>query len=276
MADEANGASITGKVNFTGQKPVLREIDFSANPACQKMHSSPVHSEEVVVNSNGTLANAFVWLKDGVPAGRWTPSSKTAVIDQQGCLYKPHVTGVMVGQSLEFRNSDDTNHNIHPMPQKNREFNESEPPKDQGKIKTFDREEVMIPVKCNIHPWMRAYIGVVRHPFFAVTGDDGTFAIKGVPPGTYTVEVWQEKYGTQDMKVTVAAKESKTLDFTWESFRRQVERAGEDFRVRSGGTRRAGAAARNDESTAPQVTKGFSFARTKAGLPSHARRRAGS
>jgi plastocyanin len=214
VADEVNGASITGKVNFTGQKPVLREIDFSANPACQKMHSSPVHSEEVVVNGNGTLANAFVWLKDGVPAGRWTPSSKTVVIDQQGCLYKPHVSGVMIDQPLEFRNSDDTNHNIHPMPQKNREFNESEPPKDQGKIKTFDREEVMIPVKCNIHPWMRAYIGVVRHPFFAVTGDDGTFTIKGVPPGTYTVEVWQEKYGTQDMNVTVAAKESKTLDFT--------------------------------------------------------------
>lgn len=213
-ADEANGATITGKVSFTGPKPVLRDIDFSANPACQKMHSSPVKSEEVVVNDNGTLANAFVWLKEGVPAGRWTPSSKTAIIDQQGCLYKPHVVGVMIGQPVEFRNSDETNHNIHPMPQKNREWNESEAPKEQGKVKTFDREEVMIPVKCNIHPWMRAYVGVVRHPFFAVTGSDGTFTIKGVPPGTYTVEVWQEKYGAKDENVTVAAKESKTVDFS--------------------------------------------------------------
>jgi plastocyanin len=214
VADEANGGTITGKVNFTGSKPTLREIDFSANPACQKMHSGPVHSEEVVLNGNGTLANAFVWLKTGVPAGRWTPSSKTAVVDQKGCMYKPHVLGVMVGQPVEFANSDDTNHNIHPMPQKNQEWNESEAPKEAGKVKTFDREEVMIPVKCNIHPWMRAYIGVVRHPFFAVTGDEGTFTLKGVPPGDYTVEVWQEKYGTQDLPVTVAAKDKKTVDFT--------------------------------------------------------------
>jgi plastocyanin len=214
IADEANGGTITGKVDFSGAKPALREIDFSANPACQKMHSSPVRSEEVVLNGNGTLANAFVWLKEGVPAGRWTPPSKTAVVDQKGCMYKPHVLGVMVGQPVEFRNSDDTNHNIHPMPQMNQEWNESEPPKEEAKVKTFDREEVMIPVKCNIHPWMRTYIGVVRHPFFAVTGEDGTFTIKGVPPGNYTAEVWQEKYGTQDVKVTVAAKERKTVDFT--------------------------------------------------------------
>lgn len=213
VADVANGATISGKVNFAGEKPVLREIDFSANPACQKMHSGPVHSEEVVLNSNGTLANAFVWLKEGVAAGRWTPPSKT-VVDQKDCMYKPHVLGVMVGQPVEFRNSDDTNHNIHPMPQKNQEWNESEPPKEQGKMKVFDREEVMIPVKCNIHPWMRAYIGVVRHPFFAVTGEDGTFTLKGVPPGNYTIEVWHEKYGTQDVKVTVAAKDNKMVDFT--------------------------------------------------------------
>jgi plastocyanin len=214
VADEANGATITGKVSFTGQKPTPKTIDFSANPDCQKMHSGPVYTEEVVVNGNGTLKNAFVWLKQGVPEGRWKPSSKTAVIDQQGCLYTPRVTGVMIDQSVEFRNSDDTNHNIHPMPQKNKEWNESEPPKDRGKMKTFDREEVMIPVKCNIHPWMRAYIGVVRHPFFAVTGDDGTFTIKGVPPGNYTIEVWQEKYGTQDQNITVAAKDTKTVDFS--------------------------------------------------------------
>jgi len=214
VPDDANGGTVTGKVNFSGEKPVLRQIDFSATPACAAMHSGPVHSEEVVVNGNGTLANAFVWLKEGVPEGRWTPPAKAAVLDQKGCLYEPHVIGVVIGQPVEFRNSDGTNHNIHPLPQKNQEWNESEPPKSEGKMKTFDREEVMIPVKCNIHPWMRAYIGVVRHPFFAVTGDDGTFTIKGVPAGNYTVEVWHEKYGRKDVKVAVAAKESKTVDFT--------------------------------------------------------------
>ena len=175
------------------------------------------------MNGNGTLANAFVWLKEGVPEGRWTPPAKPAVLDQKGCLYEPHVIGVVIGQPVEFRNSDGTNHNIHPLPQKNQEWNESEPPKSEGKMKTFDREEVMIPVKCNIHPWMRAYIGVVRHPFFAVTGDDGTFTIKGVPPGNYTVEVWHEKYGRKDVKVAVAAKESKTVDFTLGASGREVK-----------------------------------------------------
>ena len=213
--DVANGSAITGKIFFTGPKPVLRAIDMSANPACQKAHPTPVTSEEVVVNGNGSLANVFVWVKDGVPDSKWAIPSKPAVVDQEGCLYKPHVSGVMVGQLVDFRNSDDTNHNIHPLPRVNEEWNESQPPKGSAKIKTFDKEEVMIPVKCNIHPWMRAYIGVVRHPFFAVTGEDGTFAIAGLPPGKYTIEAWQERYGKRDVEVTVAAKESKTLDFTF-------------------------------------------------------------
>jgi plastocyanin len=214
-ADVANGATLSGKVNFKGGKPVMREIDMSANPACQKAHSKPVVSQEVIVNGNDTLANAFVWVKDGVPEGKWAVPSKQAVVDQQGCVYTPHVSGVMVGQSVEFRNSDETNHNIHPLPQQNREWNESQPPKGDPKVKTFDQQEIMIPVKCNIHPWMRAYIGVVRHPFFAVTGEDGSFSIAGLPPGKYTLEAWHERYGKQDVEVTVAAKDSKTVDFTF-------------------------------------------------------------
>lgn len=214
-ADVANGATLSGKVNFKGEKPVMREIDMSANPACQKAHSKPVVSQEVIVNGNDTLANAFVWVKDGVPEGKWAVPGKQAVVDQQGCVYTPHVSGVMVGQSVEFRNSDETNHNIHPLPQQNREWNESQPPKGDPKVKTFDQQEIMIPVKCNIHPWMRAYIGVVRHPFFAVTGEDGSFSIAGLPPGKYTLEAWHERYGKQDVEVTVAAKDSKTVDFTF-------------------------------------------------------------
>jgi hypothetical protein len=121
----------------------------------------------------------------------------------------------MAGQNIEIKNADPTNHNIHPLPQTNQEWNESQPPGSASKMQSFARQEVMIPVKCNIHPWMRAYIGVVSHPFFAVTGDDGTFTIKGLPPGTYTVETWHEKYGTQDQQITVGAKESKTVDFSF-------------------------------------------------------------
>jgi Protein of unknown function (DUF2012). len=212
--DLNTGATLTGKVNFAGSKPPVKEIDMSANPACMKAHTSPVTSEEVMVNGDGTLANAFVWVKDGVPEGKGAAPANAAVVDQQGCVYKPHVSGVVIGQTVEFRNSDDTNHNIHPLPQQNQEWNESQPPHGSPKPKTFDREEVMVPIKCNVHPWMRAYLGVVRHPFFAVTGQDGTFSIAGLPPGKYTLEVWHERYGRQHTEVTVAAKEKKAVDFT--------------------------------------------------------------
>ena len=213
--DTATGGTVTGKVSFKGTKPAVRDIDMSANPACQKVHPKPVPSEDVVVGQNGALANAFVWVKDGVPQGDWAAPSKRAVIDQQGCIYTPHVTGVVVGQQIEFRNSDETNHNIHPLPRENAEWNESQPPKGEPKIKTFDREEVMVPVKCNIHPWMRAYVGVVRHPFFGVTDANGTFSIAGLPPGNYTLEAWHERFGRQELQVSVAAKDTKSVDFSF-------------------------------------------------------------
>ena len=212
--DEVNGATVTGKVAFTGTAPVMKNIDMSANPACEHAHTTPVKSEEVVVNPNGTLKYAFVWIKSGLPDQNWAVSTTPVMLDQHGCMYSPHVIGIMTGQNIQIKNSDPTNHNIHPLPTLNQDWNESQPPQSEDKLKTFPRQEVMIAVKCNIHPWMRAYIGVVNHPFFAVTGDDGTFTIKGLPPGTYTVEVWQEKYGPQDQQITVAAKDSKTLDFT--------------------------------------------------------------
>lgn len=213
--DEATAATISGKVVFSGEKPVMRPVSMDATPACAREHKEPVMSEEVVVNSNGTLRNAFVWIKAGLPEGRWEMPLGSVTLDQIGCVYKPHVIGVRVGQDLEFLNSDSTNHNIHPLPRVNREWNVSQPPKGSPVIKRFDRQEVMVPIKCNVHPWMKAYAGVVDHPFFAVTGDDGTFVLKGLPPGDYTVEVWQEKYGTQESKVTVGPKEQKTVDFNY-------------------------------------------------------------
>jgi plastocyanin len=213
--DEANGATVTGKVEFTGTKPVMRNISMDATPACARAHSTPQKSEEVVVNDNGTLRYAFVWVKAGLPDVQWPMPTESVSLEQEGCMYKPHVIGIRAGQDLKVVNADPTNHNIHPLPKDNREWNESQPPQGDAKIKQFARQEIMIPVKCNVHPWMRAYIGVVNNPFFAVTGEDGSFTLKGLPPGTYTVEAWHEKYGTQDMQVTVAAKDSKTVDFSF-------------------------------------------------------------
>jgi hypothetical protein len=214
VVEEANAATITGKVSFTGEKPAVRTLDMTATPACARAHPTPQKSEEVVVNDNGTLRNTFVYVKSGLPDRQWPP--KEAIkLDQHGCMYRPHVVGVMTNQDIQIVNSDPTNHNIHPLPKINQEWNESQPPKGESKTKHFAREEIMIPVKCNVHPWMRAYIGVVSHPFFDVTGEDGTFTIKGLPPGNYTVTAWHEKYQTKDMQVTVAPKESKTVDFSF-------------------------------------------------------------
>ena len=216
--DEANGGTVTGKVAFAGTAPVMKTLDMSATPYCERAHQgAPAKSEEVLVNGNGTLKNVFVWVKSGLPDRNWQVPTTAVMLDQKGCMYTPHVVGVMAGQNLDIKTDDQTNHNIHPQPSVNQEWNESQPPGAEDKMKTFARQEVMVPVKCNVHPWMRAYIGVVSHPFFAVTGDDGTFTIKGLPPGTYTIESWHEKYGTQDQQVTVGAKESKTVDFAFKS-----------------------------------------------------------
>ena len=212
--DDANAATVTGKVAFTGEKPKPRTLSMDATPACARAHPTPAKSEEVVVNDNGTLRYTFVWVKAGVPDRQWPAPSGSVQLDQQGCMYKPHMLGVRAGQDIEVVNSDPTNHNIHPMPKDNREWNESQPPKGDKKIKQFARQEVLIPVKCNVHPWMRSYIGVLKHPFFAVTGPDGVFTIKGLPPGTYTIAAWQEKFGTVEQTVTVGAKETKSVDFT--------------------------------------------------------------
>jgi hypothetical protein len=214
-ADDANAATITGKVAFTGDAPKMANLSMDATPACARAHTTPQKSEQVVVNSNGTLKNAFIWVKAGLPDKQWPTPSTPVKLEQKGCMYQPHVIGVMTNQDIEIVNGDPTNHNIHPLPKENREWNESQPPGGENKKKNFARQEVMIAVKCNVHPWMRAYIGVVGNPFFAVTGDDGTFTIKGLPPGTYTLEAWQEKYPPQDIQVTVGPKETKTADFSF-------------------------------------------------------------
>jgi plastocyanin len=211
--DPATAGKIAGKVTLEGAAPSQEPIQMAADPNCARMHSSPVTTEYVVVGEGGALANGFVYVKSGLQ-GDFPPPSDPVVLDQQGCLYHPHVMGIQVGQPLEILNSDETLHNIHAMPKNNKEFNIGQPVKGLKTQRTFDTAEVMVPFKCDVHKWMNSYAGVVEHPFFAVTGADGTFTIDGVPPGTYVVEVWHERLGTKEMNVTVAEKATAEANFS--------------------------------------------------------------
>ncbi len=216
VALAADTASITGTVQFEGTPPKRRKIETDADPVCASMHATkPLLTEDVIVNTNGTLRNVFVYVKKGLE-GKTFPVPKTPVIiDQKGCDYHPHVFGMMAHQLLLVRNSDDTLHNIHAMPNRNAEFNRGQPAGSVDLKETFSQPEVMVHFKCDVHPWMSAYVGVLDHPFYAVTGDDGTFSLQGLPPGEYVIEAWHEKYGTQDATVKVGAGETKTVSFTF-------------------------------------------------------------
>jgi plastocyanin len=205
--DPATAATVSGTVKFEGTAPKPAKIDMSQDPGCKGSNQA-----ETVVANNGDLANVFVYVKDGLGNRAFDVPKEPVTIDQKGCRYHPHVLGVMAGQTVEIKNDDPTTHNIHPTPKDNREWNESQPPQAAPIEKSFAREEVMLPVKCNQHPWMKMYVNVVKSPFYAVTGEDGKYEIKGLPPGDYTLAFVHEKLGEQDQKVTLAAKDSKTVD----------------------------------------------------------------
>jgi plastocyanin len=209
-----NEGNIAGSILFSGEAPAPRKIEMADDTACQKMGEA--FADDSIVNG-GKLQNAFVYVKSGLPQASFEVPAAEVVIDQKGCRFSPRVLGIQAGQTLNITNSDPTDHNVHPVPKVNREWNQSQLA-GQGPIKRkFTKEEVLLPVKCNRHPWMLAWVGVLSHPFYAVSGPDGSFTIKGLPPGDYEVEAWHEKYGAKTIRVTVKEKADATADFTFDT-----------------------------------------------------------
>ena len=189
---------------------------MNADPVCMKANSTPQVQETYMVAADGKgLGNVFVYVKDGLDKYTFDTPTESAKIDQKDCRYHPHVFGMRVGQPLEILNSDPTLHNIHALPKGNAEFNNGQPIQGMKMSHTFDKAEVMVPFKCDVHGWMNAYVAVLPHPYFMVTDKDGKFDLPNLPPGTYTLEAWHEKLGTQTATVTIGAKESKDVTFTF-------------------------------------------------------------
>jgi len=209
------GGSITGDVSFSGAAPANPTIDMSSESVCAGKYTS-TPTDPVVMVTNGKLANVVVYVKSGLPAGQTFPVPADPIaIDQQGCLYHPRALAIMVGQKLDIKNSDAVLHNIKAVPTKNRGFNISQPSAGMTTTRTFAVEEENVPLECNVHGWMHSNITVLAHPFFAVSGADGTFSIKGLPAGTYEVEARHSTLGTKTMSVTVGADGAATASFTF-------------------------------------------------------------
>ena len=216
IVDSSTAGVLTGKISFKGKLPARKQIDLDQDPACVKAHGKRmVPDESAVVNRDGTLANAFVYIKKGLEGKQFQPNADPVTIDQKGCWFRPRVVGIQTGQTLNVTNSDPLTHNIHPMAQVNREWNQSQSEGAPALKRRFTRPEIMIPVKCNIHGWMRSFIGVVDHPYFAVTDSAGSFEIRNVPPGEYVVAAWQERFGAKEQTVTLAPSEKANAAFTF-------------------------------------------------------------
>ncbi|MFA5060070.1 MAG: carboxypeptidase regulatory-like domain-containing protein [Candidatus Omnitrophota bacterium] len=207
--------TVTGTVKYEGEVPKFAELKMDADPICLAKHSGPAYPDTLVLGDGNTMANVFVYVKSGLAKKDYPVPQEPVVIDQQGCQYSPHVFGVRVGQPLKILNPDGTLHNVHALSKVNPEFNIAMPQFRKEIIQTFDKEEFMFPLKCDVHPWMAAWGAVMSHPFFTVTGKDGKFTIPGLDAGTYEVEAWHEKLGTQTATLTVTADAQTLTDFTF-------------------------------------------------------------
>lgn len=209
----AGSAVITGSVNFEGEAPEREELE--TNRECEGIRESPPLSENVVVNDNGTLKYVFVYVKEGLGDQSFSPSQQAVTLDQNGCMYEPHMLGVQAGQPIKIRNSDPFQHNIHALPETNRPFNFSQPVQGMEQNRTFQQPEVMVRIKCDVHGWMEAWVGVVGHPYHSTTQDDGGYGLENLPAGDYVIEAWHEEYGAQTQEVSVAEGDTTSLDFTF-------------------------------------------------------------
>ena len=206
------GGAIAGNAKYVNGDPDAA-IGMDADPVCASLHPGEVHTEKVVADDNGNLANVFVYEKSGLEGKSSPAPSSTHTLDQIGCQYKPHVSGMQVGQKLVIRNSDPTLHNVHAMPSVNKEFNQGQPFQGMELEHSFDQAEVMVPFKCDVHPWMSSFMAVLDHPFFGVSSEEGSFGIENLPAGTYVLEAWHEEFGTQTVEVTVADGETAQVSF---------------------------------------------------------------
>jgi plastocyanin len=213
--DPATAGTVAGTIRFTGRKPRPKPVDMSGDPACVDAHHGKAYDGSLVVNQNGTLADVFVYIKSGLEGKQFEVPTAEVSLDQHGCWFEPRVFGIQAGQALRISNSDPVTHNIHPLAEINREWNHSQGAGEPPITRRFPRPEVMIPVKCNIHSWMHAFIGVISHPYFAVTGNNGTFEMGNVPPGEYTLEAWQQTLGTRELRITVPPSGKVEADFTF-------------------------------------------------------------
>ena len=209
-------AVVRGLVKFVGPRPAPTHINMNADPSCAKLHPGGVSSEEVLAAADGGLQNVIVFVSEGLGDRTFDSPTQPVTMEQKGCMYAPHVVTLRANEELDIVNNDATTHNIHPVPANNREWNKAQPPGTRVDA-TFAREEIAIPMKCNIHPWMRSYIAVFKHPFFAVTDQAGNFALKNLPPGDYTIEAWHEKLGKSAQKLSVGPGATKELEFVFTS-----------------------------------------------------------
>jgi plastocyanin len=212
----AGTAVVKGVAKFVGARPAATHINMNADPSCAKLHTGGVSSEDVLAAADGGLENVVVFVSEGLGDRTFDPPSQPVTMEQKGCMYAPHVVTVRANQDLQIVNNDSTTHNLHPIPTNNREWNKAQAPGTRVDA-TFAREEIAIPMKCNIHPWMHSYIAVFKHPYFAVTGKDGSYQLENLPPGEYTIEAWHEKLGTMTQHVKVAQGENKKIDFTFKA-----------------------------------------------------------
>lgn len=215
--DSASAGSVSGEIHLDGPVPVSPAINMQSEAACAKAQPNAIASQPLAVGREGGLANVVVYLSDypgdGLGYYRFDPPQTPVVLDQKGCMYSPRVVALMTNQPLEIRNSDATIHNVHAMPKTNSEWNKAQPAGGAVLRTSFPKPELAIPFMCNVHPWMRAFVFVFDHPYFAVTTADGKFMLKNVPPGTYRVAAWQEKLGTQTQTITVQPQKQADVSF---------------------------------------------------------------